>query len=317
LPQAIELLEQVRDGAVKKLGAGHPDTLRTLNNLATLYQATGKLPQAIELLQQVRDAMVKKLGADHPDTLRILNNLALAYQSAGKLPQAIELLQQVRDRSVKKLGPEHPQTIVAWHNLGWAYQIAGKSEQALPLLEQAAKGMQKGKFQYHHAAGIVAHVIACHEELKQFARAESWRRKWLAVVKERAGAESPAYAGELAALGLNLLKQNQWTNAELVLRQCLRLREKLARGAKPAVLPWLIANTRSMLGEALAGQKQFADAKSLLLAGYQAMKERQATIPQQVRQLRLGEALERVVKLYDAWEKKDEAAKWRKERDSR
>ena len=61
-----------------KLATDHPDTLDTLVNLATAYQAAGKLSEAIKLFEQVRDALVTKLGADHPDTLTSLNNLATA-----------------------------------------------------------------------------------------------------------------------------------------------------------------------------------------------------------------------------------------------
>ena len=42
------------------------------------------------------------------------------------------------------------------------------------------------------------------------------------------------------------------------------------------------------------------------------MKQREAKIPLQSK-IRLTEALERLVQLYDAIGKKDEAAKWRKE----
>ena len=67
-----------------------------------------------------------------------------------------------------------------------------------------------------------------------------------------------------------------------------------------------------MLGEALLDQKKFADAEPLLLSGYEGMKQREDTIPPQDKP-RLTKALERLVKLYEAWGKKDEAMKWRKE----
>jgi hypothetical protein len=71
-----------------------------------------------------------------------------------------------------------------------------------------------------------------------------------------------------------------------------------------------------MLGDALLGQKKYAKAETLLLAGYQGLKQREATIPQPFRKGRLAEALERLVELYEATGKEDEAAKWRKELDA-
>ena len=42
------------------------------------------------------------------------------------------------------------------------------------------------------------------------------------------------------------------------------------------------------------------------------MKEREAKMPPQAKDLRLREAQERLVHLYDAWGKKDKAAEWRR-----
>ena len=67
-----------------------------------------------------------------------------------------------------------------------------------------------------------------------------------------------------------------------------------------------------MLGGALLGQKKYAEAEPLLIAGYEGMKQREATIPPQGKD-RLTEALERLVQLYEATDKPDEAAEWRKE----
>ena len=125
------------------------------------------------------------------------------------------------------------------------------------------------------------------------------------AVKERVGGDSVRYAGELALVALNLLQQKKWTDAEAMLRECLAIREK----KQPEV--WNTFNTKSMLGGALAGQQKYADAEPLLLAGYEGMKQREATIPPQGK-VRVREAVERLVNLYDAWGKKDEADKWRK-----
>jgi tetratricopeptide (TPR) repeat protein len=189
------------------------------------------------------------------------------------------------------------------NNLALGYQDAGKLDLALPLYEQAAAGIEKRRFQHENAGVIVGNLIGCHERLKQLDQAESWRRKWLAVVKERSGADSLPYAGELAALGLNLLQQKKWTDADTVLRDCLALREK----KQPNV--WSTFNTQSSLGGALLGQKKYAEAEPLVKAGYEGMKARETTIPPQGK-VRLVEAAERLVQLYEDTDRKDEAKKW-------
>jgi hypothetical protein len=126
----------------------------------------------------------------------------------------------------------------------------------------------------------------------------------------RAGAKSPPYAGELAALALNLINQEKWTEAETSLRECLAIREK----TEPD--DWRTFNSKAQLGAALLGQKNYADAEPLLLAGYEGMRDREEKIPAPGKP-RLTEALQRLVQLYTALEKPDDAAKWQKELDAR
>ena len=94
------------------------------------------------------------------------------------------------------------------------------------MFQQLVAGLEKQQFQHTNAGAAISNLAFCHEQLQQFDQAEAWRRKWLAVVKERSGADSLPYVGELAALGLNLLQQKKWTDAETVLRECLAIREK-------------------------------------------------------------------------------------------
>src|SRR5687767_11171081 len=62
-----------------------------------------------------------------------------------------------------------------------------------------AAGVEKLQLRHETSGGIVRSLCDCHEQLKQYEQAEAWRRKWLAVVKERAGPESVACAVESAA----------------------------------------------------------------------------------------------------------------------
>ena len=69
-----------------------------------------------------------------------------------------------------------------------------------------------------------------------------------------------------------------------------------------------------MLGGSLIGQKKYTEAETLLLAGYTGMKERESSIPP-IARIRLNDALERLVILYEALQNPDEAAKWKAQLD--
>ena len=108
----------------------------------------------------------------------------------------------------------------------------------------------------------------------------------------------------LALLGGNRLKQQKFSEAEPILRECLAIREQ----NEPD--DWTTFNTKSMLGGSLLGQKKYAEAEPLLLAGYEGMKQREETIPPQAK-IRLTEAIERLVQLYGETGKTDKADEWR------
>jgi hypothetical protein len=106
-------------------------------------------------------------------------------------------------------------------------------------------------------------------------------------------------------LGDCLLRQEKFAEAEPFWREALSIREKKFPD------DWRTFNTRAMLGSALLGQSKFADAEHMLVAGYEGMKQHEAKIPPEHRRL-IVTAVERLVHLYDAWDKQDEAARWRR-----
>jgi eukaryotic-like serine/threonine-protein kinase len=140
----------------------------------------------------------------------------------------------------------------------------------------------------------------------QAAAATTLTNELLAGARKTLPNDSPLFASVLADSGAALLQLGAFGDAEPLLRECLGIRARTQPDA------WTTFNTRSQLGGALLGQKKYADAEPLLLAGYRGMKECETQIPPQGK-IRLTEALERLVQLYDSWGKKDETVKWRKE----
>ena len=82
--EAIPLFEQTLVGRQRLLGADHPRTLGTRNNLAAAYRDVGRVDEAILLFEQALAGRERILGIDHPDTVTTRNNLALVYKDADR-----------------------------------------------------------------------------------------------------------------------------------------------------------------------------------------------------------------------------------------
>ena len=161
--------------------------------------------------------------------------------------------------------------------------------------------------------GLSADLCPCHEQLKQYEQAEAWRRKWLPVVKEKHGPESSGYASRSwRGSGRTLLQQKKYADAEPILRECLAILQKKRAGGLGDV-PHPVAARRRPAGPAEVRRGRAASRSRLSgdeKVGEGAREHKHyGSTPRQC----LTEALERLVQLYDAWGKPDEAAKWRKE----
>ena len=119
------------------LGPDHPDTALSLNNLAALYRAQGKLTEAEPLYRRALEICERVLGPDHPDTALSLNNLAALYRAQGKLTEAEPLYRRALEIRERVLGPDHPDTATSLNNLAFLYKAQGKLTEAELLCRRA------------------------------------------------------------------------------------------------------------------------------------------------------------------------------------
>jgi serine/threonine protein kinase/tetratricopeptide (TPR) repeat protein len=299
---AIPLVERALKVYETRLGDDHPATRVVRENLAMTYRKVGKGNLTIPLYEKKLELSKTKHGPDHPTTLAAMNDLGVLYWKAKKLDHSVPLFEELLKRHTARSGAEHRDTMQAMANLGVSYRDAGRLKEALPLLEKATRASS----QHASLAWVGPELLEGYFRAGNFARAASFARELLAEARKKLPEDSLPLAGMLAQTGLVLLKAKAWSAAEPILREALAIREKQAPE------DWATFNTRSMLGGSLLGQKRFADAEPLLLEGYAGMKERARTIPAPGK-VRLPEAIERLIDLYEAWGKTGKAAKWRTE----
>jgi serine/threonine protein kinase/Flp pilus assembly protein TadD len=230
-----------------------------------------------------------------PDDLDYYNEFARALIELGRLDEAFTLYERAL-----QIDSEHT---ITRHNFVVMLRKHDMLERGLPQLQKLADEHDKSEFRDAKAGPTVGDLVNTFERLKKFDQAEPWRRKWVSSVKKKSGADSASYVGHLGALGKNLLQQQKWQSAEEVLREYLTLREKKWSNS------WLRYDAMSLLGEALLGQKKFADAGPLLLDGYGGMQQRVSKMNPKYHG-RLTESARRVVQFYVVTEKKDEIQKW-------
>ena len=99
--------------------------------------------------------------------------------------------------------------------------------------------------------------------------------------------------------------QGKFTDSELLVREAVEFDRK----KQPD--DWQGFNAESLLGASLAGQRKYAEAEPLLLAGYQGMQARKKTMPASER-YRLDGVRGWMIQLYQAWGKPEKVAGWRR-----
>ncbi|KAI0968709.1 P-loop containing nucleoside triphosphate hydrolase protein [Xylaria arbuscula] len=112
------------------LGPEHPDTLISMNNLASAYWNQGRWKEAELLNVQVLETQKTVLGPKHPNTLINMNNLASTYWNQGRWKEAELLEVQVLETQKIVLGPEHPDTLNSMSNLASTYWNQGRWKEA-------------------------------------------------------------------------------------------------------------------------------------------------------------------------------------------
>ena len=122
------------------------------------------------------------------------------------------------------------------------------------------------------------------------------------------GKEHPATLVSLDYLAGMLEAKGDYAGAEPLYRRVLEARK--ANFEKKIPDSWQMFDAQSLLGGCLLGQKKVAEAEPLLLSGYEGMKQREDKIPVPGKP-RLKEALQRLVQLYEATGRTDQAAAWK------
>ena len=289
------------------LGPEHPDTLYCMNNLANVYRAEDNNAQAEPLYRQTLEIRRRVLGPEYPDTLISMNNLANVYWSQGNYAQAEALYSETMEIQRRVLGPEHPDTLLSMGNLAATYMEEGKYAQAEALLTQTLEVSRRVLGPDHTTTlGFLKDFATLNLRERKYALAETDAAQVLASRQRPGASEDPAdIQSAVADLALVYMSEGKFAESERLARQAQAFEEKNQPKS------WERFRAESLLGASLAGEKKYAAAEPLLLAGYQGMRARKEKMGVPNYYL-LDRTREWLAQLYEAWDKPQKAAAWRK-----
>jgi len=303
--QAEALQSQTLEIRRRVLGPEHPDTLGSMGNLAMVYDAQGKRAQSEALYSQSLEIQRRVLGPEHPSTLVSASNLAEAYGARGNYAQAEELFAQTLKIQRRVLGPEHINTLVSMANLAFNYSAQGKNAQAQELFARTLEIMRRVLGTEHlYTLDTLVEFAFMYQRQGKYDLAETYAAQVLAGRRHILGPEKPDTIASMADLALAYQSQRKFAQSEPLAREAVDKDRKIQPD------DWQRFRAESLLGASLAGQKKFAEAESLLLAGYQGMLARKERIPAPD-QYHLDLARKWLAQLYQAWGKPEKAAEWR------
>jgi serine/threonine protein kinase/tetratricopeptide (TPR) repeat protein len=305
--EAEPLIREVIEVRKARLAPNHPATLLSMFERALLIWQMGRLDEAAGLFEQVLQGRRARLGPDHNETLAVMNNLAIINLARGRAADAEPLFREVVRLRRARFGVEDADTIIGIVNLGRYYYDAGRLADADPFLAEGAdlalKHLTIGHSYAHTAVGNLALLRIDQGRL---AEAERLLRRLLDFQHLYLGPHSDLCASARSAMALCLNRQGKFTEAEAEARTALAARVALHPDS------WQTSETRSILGEALAGQKRFAEAEPLLQEGFDGLRRRR-DVQDVMPPGRYAAARDRLVRLYEAWGKPAEAERVRHE----
>ena len=287
----------------KLFGEVHPDITYSLNNLALVLHNRGDYDAAEPLYRELLAMDRKLLGEEHPDVALDLNNLAGLLGNKGNYDQAEALHREALALRKKTLGEEHPHVAQSLNNLAGVLFRKSDYDQAAPLYREALAMRRKILGEEHPGVATTLDNLAMTlNEKGDYEAAEPLSREALAIRRRLLGDEHPDVARNLHNLAALLNRKGDHKAAEPLYREAVSI-QSAALGDRH----WVTAYFKSGLGTCLRAQTRYEEAEPLLLDAHTILRDERGD--QDLYTQRVGE---RLIALYEAWSKPDEAAAYRR-----
>jgi serine/threonine protein kinase/tetratricopeptide (TPR) repeat protein len=221
----------------RTLGAEHPDTLTSMNDVANVHFHQGRFADAEQLHASVLATRTRTLGPEHADTLASMNDLASDLTKQGRLADAERLLTQALEIEKRVLGIDHQQALVSMHRLANVYYGQAKYADTERLFVEVLEIERRVLGPEHpDTLGTTANLAAVYEREGRFADALPLASQVLEIRKRVLGPEHPDTLLSMNNLANIFNDLRRFPEAERLHAQVLEIETRVLGPEHPATL---------------------------------------------------------------------------------
>ena len=341
---AQELHEEALAMRRRLFGDRHPAIADSLSHLASLAGALGDFQGAESRQRQALTIYRQHLGSECPAVATGLHRLAVILQSQGDHDGAEQAYREALAIQHRLFGDEHVEVAATRANLAQLFLRRGDVDHAERYYRQALRIFRHRFGDDHAQVAFCVHSLAVVLSSKgEIGAAEAHYREALGLLRRLRGPEHPDLGATLDGLAGVMLAAGDFRDAERTYREAMVIRRKAFGEGNPYLTisltglsrvateegdydkaerlldqalaigrrafpdgHWRLDVAESALGDCMTRAGRYSEAEPLLLDSYRGLKVRRGE-----RALVSRKTLDRLVRLYEAWGRPGEAAKFR------
>ena len=267
-------------------------------DLAHHLWSQGKLAEAEQVAREGLSLVTNTVSKKDPLVAKSLAQLGVIVQDQGRLTEAEGLFRKSLAMRKELLGDTHPTVAQTLNSLSGVLALEGKQAESEKVTREAMKAFS-GLFKPGDDGDSLYSRGVERFDQGNLAEAETCFRQSLALRRKTRHDVDVT----LSALANTLRRQQKYSEAEPLFRECLSMRETNCPNA------WYTFFTRMRLGATLMAKRNYEEAEPLLISGYEGMRQRQSGIRDRYQVL--TESIENLVQLFEATSQFEKAAEWR------
>jgi Tfp pilus assembly protein PilF len=217
--EALPILRQTLSTYERLQGPDHPETLRSMNNLALILQEKGEFMESEKYFRQALEGYERVLKRSHPETVRGINNLGGLLLAKGAFAEAEMRFRTALEAYITVFGAEHFETLTAKANLAGSLKMQRRFAEAEKVYRETLTACDR-IFNPKNPLSLTLmnNMADMFRVLKRLPEAEGYARQALSGRAEKLGVNHPQTVTSRNNLALILGEEGKLDEAVKLLR---------------------------------------------------------------------------------------------------